>query len=129
MQRFRLVLFAVVLMFSVTVCGGGGPASADEGTQLIVQGKWNWVLSNNVGSTTGTVDFTQSSNVLTGVLTDNSGAYPLNGTLDGGDVKFIVSIGGGTLTFTGAVNKEGTTITTTVESSSGQMGVWKAARP
>jgi hypothetical protein len=116
------------MMFSTVGWAGHGSASADEVPQWNIQGKWSWILKDKSGSTTGTVDFVQIANVLTGMFTvDNSGAYVLDGTIDGIKVKLAIAVGEETITFQGLVNTEGN-IMAGAKSSGGKTGTWQATR-
>lgn len=127
MRRIVLYLLGVVVMLAVARWGGDGSAAADEASPGI-QGAWSWTLRNNLGSVSGTVEFIQEANTLTGMFTDSSGSYPLTGTIDGSSVSFTISPGGGTITFKGSLKAEEAKIAAGAQSSSGQMGMWTATR-
>ena len=85
---------------------------------MAVDGNWNLSLNTPMGERTATLDVTSSGSTLTGTqAAEGESAEIFDGTVDGGDVAWKVSITNPmplTLEFTGKVSGD---------SMSGEMGI------
>jgi hypothetical protein len=91
----------------------GGSSPAPQAQHVNVDGDWFGTRSNNSGSTSIQIRFSQNDSILTGAYQDTSGfAGPLAGTIDGDDIVVAISLTQGapgeTWTFSGAANAAGT---------------------
>lgn len=110
----------------------GSPApAASAADKTDVSGVWNFQVETPAGSGTPTFTFKQEGEKLTGQYKGAFGEAPLTGTVKGNKIDFSIKVQAegqqATLTYTGAVEKDGT-MKGTVSLGDLGSGTWTAKR-
>jgi hypothetical protein len=119
MQRnlWRLVLGSLtVMLLIVSVRAADAPAN--------VAGKWNVTVTSGTDNASQTIDLQQDGNKISGTFKGPRQSGPLEGTVDGNNIKFHVKTRV-PLDYTGTVN--GDSMKGTM-SGRGKSGDWTATR-
>jgi hypothetical protein len=111
-----LGLLSVLVLAVCAAAAGDAPAN--------VSGKWNVAVSGDAGSASQTIDIKQDGNKITGNFKGPRQSGPLEGTVDGNNIKFHVSTRV-PLDYTGTV--DGDSMKGTM-SGRGKTGDWTAKR-
>jgi len=117
--------------------GAGKPAAASQpsasaassGGKVDVSGTWTAEVETPAGSGSPTFTFKQEGEKLTGQYKGALGEAPINGTVNGNEIKFSIKVSGqveGTITYTGTVEKN--SMKGTVQFAELGSGTWTAKR-
>lgn len=109
------------------------PPETPAAPPAAVAGKWNVSLDMAMGTASVVFEFKQEGEKITGTYTGNYGTFPLEGTVKGRAIEFVVSttIEGqaSALWFGGEVAEDGATMKGPAELGGAGEAYWTAKRP